>query len=438
MDKNHKRLCIQKIIFEYESSFDEIEDLLTELRELREFCYENSSNLVTRNLSPDVSDADLNELVNGNSEFAFDFYHELVGNTDGNLFFSPHSISTALAMTYAGARNNTEKQMADVLHFTLEQESLHPAFNALDLELASRGENAEATDGKGFRLNIANSLWGQEGYPFLNSFLDMTAANYGSGMTFLDFARHPEPSRTCINKWVYYNTETRIEDLIPKGEISSSTVLVLVNAIYFNAAWRSPFSEKSTHDGTFYLPDSSEVTTPLMWQEMKFGYTEGENYQATELPYDGEELSMTVLLPKEGQFEAFEKTLTSERLDAIIENMETQDVYLTLPKFSFESDSLSLKDTFTQMGMEDPFIGSADFSGIDGSPGLRISNIFHKAFVAVDEAGTEAAAATGVGVDTSLPDVIYDFKVNRPFIFFIRDIDTGAILFIGRIVNPVG
>ena len=252
-----------------------------------------------RETSPDVSEADLALLVEGNCAFAFKLYQAL-REEEGNLFYSPHSISVALAMTYAGARGQTAQQMAAALQFLLEQERLHPAFNWLDVELAQRGEGAEGKDGEGFRLNIVNAIWGQKDYSFLPAFLDVLAENYGAGLRILDFTNETEKSRLAINQWVSDQTEGRIEDLIPQGAIDAWTRLVLTNAIYFNAAWEYPFDENVTADGPFYLLDGGQVTVPMMKQTESFGYTDGEGFQAVELPYDGGELSMVILIPETG------------------------------------------------------------------------------------------------------------------------------------------
>jgi len=385
--------------------------------------------------SPDVAASDLTDLVDGNSAFAFDLYQSL-SEQDENLFYSPYSISVALAMTYAGARGETERQMADTLHFTLPQDRLHPAFNGLDIELASRGEGAEGKDEKGFRLNIVNAIWGQEDYRFLAEFLDVLAENYGAGLRLLDFVNAPEESRVTINDWVSDQTEGRIEDLIPQGVIDALTRLVLTNAIYFNAAWLNPFSEDMTEDGTFHLLDGGEVIVPMMRQTESLGYAEGEGYQAVELLYDGGELSMVILLPETGQFEAFEGLLDADLVDTITKDLEYRQVALTMPKFEFESD-FSLVDALAAMGMPIAFSAAADFSGMTGTRDLAIAEILHKAFVSVDEAGTEAAAATAVVMkETAMPEEPVEVTVDRPFVFLIRDIETGAILFVGRVVNP--
>jgi serpin B len=385
--------------------------------------------------SPDVAASDLADLVDGNSTFAFDLYQVLREEND-NLFYSPYSISLALAMTYAGARGETERQMADTLHFILSQDRLHPTFNGLELELGRRGEGAEGKDEKGFRLNIVNAIWGQEGYKFLSEFLDALAENYGAGLRLLDFVGAPEESRVTINDWVSDQTEGRIEDLIPQGVINTLTRLVLTNAIYFNAAWSEPFEPDLTEDGTFHLLDGGQVTVPMMRQTTSFGYAEGEGYQAVELPYDGRELSMVILLPRASEFEPFESSLNTGRMDAVLNDLTYRQVTLTVPKFEFES-GFSLKDSLAAMGMPDAFSADADFSGMDGSRDLFIRDVVHKAFVSVDEAGTEAAAVTAVVMERlAMPEEPVEVTADRPFIFFIRDIETSAILFVGRVVNP--
>ncbi len=448
----------------------------------------------SRELSPDVTDSDQRELVAGNNEFALDLYHTL-RNQEGNLFYSPYSISLALAMTYAGARGETEQEMGTTCHFTLSRERLHPAFNALDTELAKRGGDAGGRDGssdlnqadsfpglsvgiteqdeevviiadeqdkggviitdelgreaeqdkeagtsdeKGFRLNIANSVWGQSGYSFMPDFLDVLAENYGAGMRLLDFACVPEDSRVVINDWISENTEGRIEDMIPRG--TPLGPLVLTNAIYFNAAWESPFQEEITRDGDFHLADGTDATVPMMSRTGIVNYGEGGDYQAAELVYDGGEIAMLIILPDEGRFGAFENSLTAERLDEITEDLAFRSVAVRLPRFGYESETLSMGKTLSRMGMPAAFTWpGADFSGMDGMYDLFIGDILHRGFVSVDESGTEAAAATVVimvGFAPSSQDV-QEFTVNRPFIFFIRDISTDTILFTGRILNPV-
>lgn len=386
--------------------------------------------------SPTVENSDLDTLVDGNTAFTLNIYQQLK-DKEGNIFYSPHSLSVALAMTYAGARGETEQQMAEALSFYLSQDRLHPAFNYLDQLLASRGEGAEGKDDEGFRLNIVNDIWGQKDFSFLADFLDTLAENYGAGLRILDFINTPEESRVAINDYISEKTEDKIKDLIPEGVIDPMTRLVLTNAIYFNAAWLYPFSEDLTSDGIFYLLDGGEVTVPMMHQGESLGYTEGNGYQAVELKYDGEELSIDILLPDSGQFDNFETALDAELLNDIINNLESKHVELTLPKWEYES-SFMMKEVLKAMGMPIAFTDAADFSGMTGKRDLYIDEVIHKAFVSVDEAGTEAAAASAVIMQlTAMPTDTAVVTVDRPFIYLIRDIETGDILFFGRVVNPV-
>ncbi|MGD9142596.1 MAG: serpin family protein [Dehalococcoidia bacterium] len=383
----------------------------------------------------DLENTDLTLLVDGNTEFALNLYQELK-EEDGNIFYSPYSLSVALAMTYAGARGETEQQMLDTLKFYLSQDQLHPAFNYLEQVLATRGEGADGKDGEGFRLNIVNDIWGQKDFQFLDEFLDTMAENYGAGLRILDFVNAPEESRIIINDYISEQTENRINDLIPEGLIDTMTRLVLTNAIYFNAAWQYPFAEELTTDGTFHLLDGSEVTVPMMYQDENFGYNEGEGYQAVELKYDGEELSMVIILPEEGQFDSFEQSLDSDMLNDIINNLEQKHVELTLPKWEYEN-SFKLKEILKAMGMPVAFSGAADFSDMTGKRDLYIDEVVHKSFVSVDEAGTEAAAASAVIMKlTAAPVDFAKFTTDRPFIYLIRDIETGSVLFMGRLLNP--
>ncbi|MFC1847131.1 serpin family protein, partial [Chloroflexota bacterium] len=388
--------------------------------------------------SPYVKTTDQDKLVDGNSAFAFYLYlYQQLKQAEGNLFYSPYSISLALAMTYAGARGETEQQMAQTLNFLLEQEKLHQAFNWLDQQLAQRGKGAEGKDGEGFRLSIANSIWGQEDYRFLADFLDVLAENYGAGLRGLDFINQPEESRQIINRWVEEQTEGRIKDIIPPGSINEITRLVLANAIYFNAAWQHQFDEDNTIDMPFHPLDGDTIYIPTMRQTESFNYTEDNGYQAVELPYDGGELSMVILLPDEGNFNKFENSLNDQLVSDIIWDMQEQKVSLAMPKFEFDFD-MSLSETLKAMGMPIAFSSNADFSGMDGTHDLYIGDVIHKAFVSVDEYGTEAAAATVViMVAGAAPaDPPLNFNMDRPFIFLIRDINTGSILFVGRVLNP--
>lgn len=384
--------------------------------------------------NPNVPAADLEALVKGNSSFAFELYGQLSAQP-GNLFYSPYSISLALAMTWAGAKNQTEADMAATLGFTLPQAQIHPAFNALDLALTSRGKNAKASDGKGFRLNIANALWGQTGYPFEQPFLDTLGENYGAGMRVVDFHSDPDGSATLINQWVDKLTEGKIPELVTAEDITPSTELVLTNAIYFNAAWAEPFETKDTADGSFVKADGSAVTVPMMHGFRDTGYAKGDAYQALSLAYDGGELSMVLVMPDAGTLSDFEASLDAAKIDDITSALGEHSVDVTMPRFKFDG-SFSLSKALSQLGMEIAFTPAADFSGISTKSALLIQEVIHKSFVSVNEAGTEAAAATAVLLgDTAAPEPA-TMTLDHPFIFFIRDNATKSILFVGRVADP--
>jgi serpin B len=383
---------------------------------------------------PDINQTEIESLIDGNNTFAFDLYQQLVNNDD-NLFYSPYSISVALAMTYAGARSETAQEMANTLHFYPSQDKLHPVLNWLDIELAKRGRSAQGKDDEGFRLNIVNAIWGQENYHFMDDFLDVLAENYGAGLRIVDFINSTEQSRKIINEWVSQQTEERIEELIPQGAIDALTRLVLTNAIYFNAAWMYPFDEKNTVDGDFNLLSGDTVTVPMMNQSELLNHMKGENYQVVELPYDGNELSMLLIMPDEGSFYSFEQSLDNELINDIISELGNKQVVLSMPKFEFRSE-LDLAQILPAMGMPTAFSGMADFSGMTGNQDLFISDVIHEAFVSVDEAGTEAAAATAVIMKLTAAQEMVTISLDNPFIFLIRDIKTGSVLFVGRVLNP--
>jgi serpin B len=390
-----------------------------------------------RNTSPQPGAGELEAVVDGNNEFAFDCY-KLVKEEGGNVFFSPVSISFAFGMCYAGANGNTETEMARAMHFTLPENDLHNAFNALDLALTTEPENANPDNGEDLKLHIANSTWGQKDYYFVPDFLDILAYYYGAGMFTVDFKTDPEKCRLLINNWVSDKTEERINDLLPPGSITDLARLVLTNAIYFKANWLYPFKEEDTKDGRFNLLDGSTVTVPLMHRVLTTSYCEaGGQYQAIKLGYQGtRKNSMVVILPAEGQFESVENKLTNTQFKEIVHAMGRYQVTLTMPKYSFEWQK-SLKSTLHSLGMLDAFnYMEADFSGINGDYDLFIHDVFHKAFVAVDEIGTEAAAATAIIVGiVSIPPTA-TMTIDRPFIFAIYNDDTGAILFLGRVMQP--
>jgi serpin B len=390
-----------------------------------------------RESAPVVSPNDAASLSQGNSTFALNMLQTLK-DKPGNLFFSPYSISEALAMTYAGARGDTAGQMASAMQFLLSQDKLHPAFNNVDIALAARGQGAQGQDQKGFRLKVVNAIWGQNGYQFSSPYLDLLAGNYGAGMRIVDYKKAHEQARQTINQWVADQTENKIKDLLPPGSVDPLTRLVLTNAIYFNAAWAAQFDKAGTVNAPFSLLDGSQVSVPVMQQYAKpYNYAAGSNYQAIELPYDGRQLSMVVLLPAAGHYAQFESSLDYAGLTSILKQLKSAAVNLSMPKFKFETE-LDLKNNLLKLGIKDAFDPlKVDLSGMDGKKDLYISGVVHKAYVSVDEAGTEAAAATGVIVGTtSMPMEIKDFKMDRPFIFLIQDKPTGTILFLGRVTNP--
>jgi serpin B len=386
---------------------------------------------------PQVDPADVDSQVAGNTALALDLYHQVRVRGDGNLFFSPHSIEVALAMTWAGARTDTESAMAGAMHFELGQDRLHPVFNHLDLELVSRGEGAEGTDSEGFRLNVVNAVWGQVGYDFLDGFRDTLARHYGAGLWVLDFMADPDGAALKINGWVEEVTEERIQDLIPPGVITADTRMVLVNAIYFNAAWASPFEEENTSDGEFHTLAGGTVSVPMMQQELEYAYAEGDGYQAVEIPYDGDELSMLILVPDRGTLGEFEQRLDAAFLADLSGSMQWGLVDLTMPRWELDGETFSLKELLAELGMGVAFTPSADFSGMNGRRDLMIQDVLHQAFIKVNEAGTEAAAATAVIVgETGIPPQGPDITLDRPFIYLIKDRPTGQILFVGRLVDP--
>ena len=387
-----------------------------------------------REKNPSVNQADIDSLVDGNNAFGLDLYQSL-RDRDENLILSPFSISLALAMTYSGAKGETEAQMADVLNFGA-QDQTHPAFNALDLALEDTSIVLDKEQ-EPMQLDIANSVFAEQTFTFLPDFLDTLSVNYGAGIRLMDFANNPNPSRKEINQWVSDETKDKINDLLPENSITTDTKMVLVNAIYFKADWLSPFDANDTYDGTFKLLDGSEVTVPMMRQRLGIPYFVGDGYAAAELPYAGDSAVMTLLVPDEGRFKEVESQLNSAMFDQMLSNLTPADVTLQMPKFEYES-SFMLSDTLANMGMPNAFDSDlADFSGMTDQQALYIGNVIHKAFVAVDEEGTEAAAATAVIMEAAtamMPD--NTLVIDRPFIYFIRDVESGQVLFIGRVLNP--
>jgi serpin B len=391
---------------------------------------------IQRDLNPSIPDADLTTLVDGNNAFAFDLYRS-IRTGQGNEVFSPYSISIALAMTYAGARNETGSQMAGALHFTIPQERLHPAFDKLDLSLTQVNKSTSQS-GQPLQLNIVNSLWAEQTYSFLQSFLDLLASNYGAGLQLVDFVNQPEAVRGQINQEVSDQTHQKIKDLIPEGAIDPLTRLVLVNAIYFKGDWEEKFDSNDTSDGAFHVLDGSVTQVKMMSHKFPSApYTSGDGYKAVELSYSGGSAVMDILVPDEGKFNDFEGQLNIDKFNNILAGLQPTTLDLELPKFSFSSNS-DLGGQLSTLGMTDAFDpNKADFSGMTGNRDLFIGKVLHKAFVAVDEKGTEAAAATAVTLGaTSILEQNVHLIIDRPFIFVIRDLSSRQILFLGRVVDP--
>lgn len=383
---------------------------------------------------------DLQILAADNNEFALDLFREIVNVEETksqrkNIFFSPYSVSSALAMTYAGAKGETAEQMEEALRFYLCPEKLHESFSEFDTMLDAVQEKGNV------ELSIANSIWPQEGFDLKDNYVKLLKRHYDISVTPVNYSSAVEAARRRINSWVEEKTKERIKDLIGKKVLTPLTRLVLVNAIYFKGVWLHPFEEENTREAPFYLNGGETVDVSIMYQEERLKYGVFEGIQALELPYDGENLSMMIMLPeKNGNVDELAKSLSTERFEKIERLMETRKVQVFLPRFELNWGTESLKDELIELGMAEPFeAGVADFSGIAGDPGdVNISDVLHKAFVKVNEEGTEAAAATAVIVVTrsATPEEVVVFRADRPFLFFIKDNNTGAILFAGQCRNP--
>lgn len=372
--------------------------------------------------------ADARALVAANNRFAIDIYSRLRGDP-GNLFLSPYSMSTAFGMAYAGAGGQTRDEMAKVFHFTLAANRLHATFGALRQSL-DRGVSRGA-----YELRTANRVWGQQGFPFLPSFVEVTRDAYGAPMQEADFIHAFEPARQAVNGWVQDQTHDRIKDLFPPGSIDDLTRLVIANAIYFKGLWSRPFDPAKTVESSFMLDRATPVLVPTMIQESEFWTGYGHGVQLLELPYQGKDLSLVVVLPLQVDgLAGVEQGLTWEQLSGWLAQLAPRTLEVQLPSFKFSS-KFPLNARLADMGMPSAFLpGAADFSGMDGRRDLHISAAIHQAFVEVNEKGTEAAAATGIAVGTT--DARPMFVANRPFLFLIRDRVTESILFIGRVVDP--
>jgi serine protease inhibitor len=383
--------------------------------------------------TPPLPAADRAAVVEGDNAFAVALYSQL-REQRGNLFFSPESISTALAMAYAGARGDTATQMAKTLHFTLPPERLHPAMGALLSDLNGAHD--------GYQLSVANALWAQHGYTFLDDFLNLMKDDYEAGLNQVDFKGATEAARLTINRWVEQKTQDKITDLLQPGAVQSNTRLVLTNAIYFKGNWQTQFDKAQTKSEDFHKSPEQTMTAPLMHREGGFNYFDGGTFQVLDIPYKSNELSMIVFLPKEvGGLLSLEESLTAAKTQQWLHQLApVSKVIVTLPKFKMTQE-FELGRTLGTMGMPQAFSSAANFSGMTGKPDFAISAVIHKAFIDVNEEGTEAAAATAVTMramamqapDSTRPII---FRADHPFVFLLRDNRSGSILFMGRVEDP--
>jgi len=372
----------------------------------------------------------VNNVVNSINQFAFDLYPALK-NKEENIFFSPYSLSTAMAMTYEGARGQTAEEIRQVFHYPEDIEILRRGYAEIINQINKKD--------KKYELHTANALWAQQNYPFSPEYFKTVEKYYGGKVTNIDFVRDTENSRLTINKWVEEQTNNRIKDLIPQGVITPLTRLVLTNAIYFKGNWETQFPKGNTKEAEFRASVDKKVRVPMMFiGGRKFNYAENEALQLLELPYAGNELSMLILLPR-NELSEVEPYLKADKIQDLMKDMRQEEVDVYLPRFKFETKYLmgGEKGILGRMGMPTAFSEMrADFSGMTGKPDLYITEVVHQAFVEVNEEGTEAAAATGVIMGVKAVLIKKVFRADHPFIFFILEKRTGTILFFGRVIDP--
>jgi serpin B len=386
------------------------------------------------------------KVVEGNTAFALDIYTEMTKKAkDNNLFFSPYSLSSALAMTYAGAKGNTATQISKVLHFPNNQDDFHPAFGILQQEMS------EANKKSSVEIQIANALWVQKNSSLKAGFKTILEQHYSSLPQNVDFKTASENVRIKINKWVENKTKNKIKNLLKKGILNRMTRLVLVNAIYFKGQWARPFHVSETKKKPFFITKNRSVSVPMMSQKSHFNYMENDKLQVIELPYASrgkqhqlmpthfsDSVSMVILLPKQRNGLAkLEQSLNPQALEDWLAYIRPMKIEVFIPKFKINA-GIELSKVLSKMGMSDAFMNKADFSGINGKKDLFLTSVIHQAFVDVNEKGTEAAGATAavVGVRSISPSPPI-FTADHPFIFLIRHNSSGSILFMGRVVNPI-
>jgi serpin B len=395
----------------------------------------------TRAQSPALRGNAARALADSNNKFTWELYAQLRENSNDNLFFSPQSIAIALAMTWEGARGETAVQMSRVLHLGSPQSTTPDIYWRMLTQLnQSAGPAGQPVASRGYQLTIANGLFVQQGYNFLEPFLATLRNEYGAELGKVDFVMQTDAARKEINDWVANQTNDKIKDLIPSGAVDEMTRLVLANAIYFKGTWSHPFEKEATRPMPFHVSAGAQADVPMMYQKERFRFSRHEDISVIELPYKGDALSMLVLLPaKLDGLAATEKQLTPAKLTEWTAGLAQPEVMVWLPKFTFTSE-FKLNEALSKLGMPSAFVPSdADFSGMTGNRDLYISAALHKAFVDVNEEGTEAAAATGMvaGV-TSAPLDPPTFRADHPFVFVIRDNGTGSFLFVGRVMDPRG
>ena len=393
----------------------------------------NSSRKSAQNSSAQGKEFNLVQLAESNNRFALDLFKQVNPGRE-NIIYSPYSISNILALVYGGTREQTAAEMAEVLYFPQNHQDLHGAEKKL-------GESLDSVNfSPGTEMEIANAIWAQENFTFLPGYFELAGKFYGAPLELVDFIPEDrrEKSRIQINEWVSGNTRQHIRDLIPPGLLNTNTRMVLTNAIYFNGKWEYPFTKDSTLPSVFHVSREESLNTMFMSQTKTFPYYEDEEVQALSLPYKGERMSMLIILPKNTEgWKIVSRVLDPERLQIVISNMQSEKVRVAIPRFKTEMN-LNLRKELVTMGMEEAFSRNADLSGMTGEKNLFISEVIHKAYIEVTEAGTEAAAATAaiVGLKAALEEGPKQFRADHPFIYFLRDDKTGCIIFAGRLVRP--
>ncbi len=369
----------------------------------------------------------IENIVSANNRFAFDLYSALPKDKP-NLFFSPYSISSAFSIAYEGAANQTATEIENVLGFPVDATERRSSF--------ARMYNLLNKTDKEYQLYTANAFWAQENYPFLSEYVGVVEQYYDGNVVNVDFVNETESSRLRINQWVENHTNNRIKDLLPVGSVDSLTRLVITNTIFFKGDWNLQFDPRDTQEADFKVSKNQTKKVQLMsLVDEPQGYGETEEVQVLQLPYKGNEISMLVILPKEESLETIEKNLSIERLSEWKNALQKKKADVYLPKFKLET-SYDLVPTLREMGMNVPFTENADFSGMSAQEQLLITGVLHKAFVEVNEEGTEAAAATGIIVGTTSYEPPTVFRADHPFIFIIQENSTGEILFLGRFSEP--